>query len=153
MTGGLRNIGWFLVLLVVVGSLVAAVTTEDPPATDDERAYELKANTLCPECQGQNVLESNAPVAGAIRRQIDDLVDEGRSDDEIRRLLALQYGEDVNTTPPRSGLGAMVWVLPVVAVALGGLGLVVSFRRWRAGRGVAASDEDRELVDRLRSGR
>ncbi len=147
------RVGWVMVLVVVAGSMAVSLSADDPPATDDERAYELKATTLCPVCDGQNVLESNAPVAAAIRRQIDDLVDEGRSDEEIRRFLTQQYGQDVDTTPPRSGFASIVWVLPVLAVAVGAAWLGWSFRQWRSGRDLGVSDEDRELIARLREER
>ena len=77
---------------------------EDPPATEAQRAYEIKATVLCPVCDGQNVLESNAPVAAAIRAQVDELVEQGRSDEEIRAWMARQYGADVNAIPPRLSL-------------------------------------------------
>ena len=144
----MQRVGWVLVLAVVAGSLTVALTTEDPPATLDERAYSLKESTLCPICDGQNVLESNAPVANAIRQQIDDFVDDGFSDDEIRTFLAGQYGGDVNASPPKSGFAALVWVIPVVAVAVGALLLGLAFRGWRQGRGVDVSDADRQLVAR-----
>lgn len=145
-----RRIAWVAVLVIAASSLAVALSTEDPPATDDERAYQLKATTLCPVCDGQNVLESNAAVATAIRRQIDDLVDEGRTDTEIRRFLAQQYGQDTDARPPRSGFASLVWVLPVLAVAVGGAWLALSFRQWRGGRDLDVSDEDRDLVARLR---
>ena len=70
-----------ILLSLVIGALVGAVLAEDPPATEAERAYEIKETMLCPVCDGQNVLESNAPVAAAIRAQVDELVDEGRTDE------------------------------------------------------------------------
>ena len=145
-----RRIGWLLVLIIVSAALVASVVADDGPATQSERAYEIKSTMLCPVCDGQNVLESNAPVAAAIRAQVDDLVAEGRSDDEIRAWMARQYGSDVNANPPRSGLGAIVWVLPVlVGVMAVGL-LVLAFARWRSGREIEPSEEDIRIVQALR---
>ena len=152
MSSRVRTAIWVLVLFVAVGSMTVAVTADDPPATDDERAYDLKASTLCPVCDGQNVLESNAPVANAIRVQIDDLVDAGRTDAEIREFIDQQY-PGADPTPPSNGVGALVWVLPVLGAAVGAAALGLSFRRWRDGRGVEASAEDRALVERMRSQR
>ena len=59
-------VSWFCVALVLLLALMAAVIANDPPATEAERAYEIKETMLCPVCDGQNVLESNAPVASAI---------------------------------------------------------------------------------------
>lgn len=145
-----RRIGWLVVVLVGAGAMFVGLTGEDPPATDDERAYSLKEGTRCPDCRGQNVLESNAPVAAAIRNQIDDLVDAGRTDDEIRLRLAEIYGDAVNPRPPSGGLAGLVWVIPAVAV-FGAVGaLAVAFVRWRDGRGREASAADEELVRRAR---
>ncbi|HAX05644.1 MAG TPA: hypothetical protein DCX77_08200, partial [Acidimicrobiaceae bacterium] len=127
-------VSWFCVVVVSSLALVAAMVADDPPATEAERAYEIKETMLCPVCDGQNVLESNAPVASAIRAQVDQLVSEGRSDAEIRAWMARQYGKDVNANPPRTGIASLVWVIPVF-VAIASAALMISvFRKWRVGR-------------------
>ncbi|MFL2985679.1 MAG: cytochrome c-type biogenesis protein CcmH [Candidatus Poriferisodalaceae bacterium] len=143
-------ISWFCLALVSSLALVAAAIADDPPATDGERAYEIKATTLCPVCDGQNVLESNAPVAAAIRAQVDDLVSEGRSDAEIRAWMARQYGMDVNANPPRTGIASLVWIVPVFVAVASAAFLVFAFRKWRVGRGVEPSDDDLKIVSSLR---
>jgi len=45
----------------------------------------------------------------------------------------------------------VVWIVPVIAVVVGGVWLGWSFRDWRSGRVLGATDEDRDLVARLRS--
>ena len=131
-SSGTRRIGWLAVVAVAVIAAVVAATASRPPATEAERAYELKEATLCPVCDGQSVLESNAPAAAAMRRQIDLWVDAGRSDDEIRAELVAAYGEDVNALPPGEGVGTLVWALPVVAFAAASAGLWAATRRWKA---------------------
>ena len=143
-------ISWFCVALVASLALVAASIADDPPATDGERAYEIKATTLCPVCAGQNVLESNAPVAAAIRAQVDELVSEGRSDEEIRGWMARQYGKDVNANPPRTGIASLVWIAPVFVAVASAAFLVFAFRKWRVGRGAQLSDADLKIVSSLR---
>ena len=128
----MRRIGWLVVVAVAILAAVVAATASRPPATEAERAYELKQATLCPVCDGQSVLESNAPAAAAMRRQIDLWVDAGRSDSEIRADLAAAYGDDVNALPPGEGVGTLVWALPVAAFAAAVAGLWAATRRWRA---------------------
>ena len=147
---------WLVVLAAVLITSVVATTATPPPATEAARAVELKENTLCPVCDGQNVLESNAPVAAAIRRQIDELVGEDRTDDEIRTYLARQYGDDVNALPPSRGLASLVWVLPIAALITGAGGLVMLFRRWRPSRPPPPADQEsagRESGDQESAGR
>ena len=126
-----RRIGWLFVAAVAVVAAVVATTASQPPATSAQRAYELKEATLCPVCDGQSVLESNAPAAAAMRRQIDVWVDAGRTDTEIRAELAAAYGNDVNALPPGDGVGTLVWALPVVVFAAAAAGLWSATRRWR----------------------
>ena len=137
---GLRRIGWLAVAAVAVIAAVLAATASRPPATEAERAYELKEATLCPVCDGQSVLESNAPAAAAMRRQIDAWVDAGRSDAEIRADLAAAYGDDVNALPPGEGVGTLVWALPVAAFAAAAAGLWAATRRWKARAGPPDAD-------------
>ena len=99
---------------------------------------------------GQNVLESNAPVAAAIRAQVDELVSEGRSDEEIRGWMARQYGKDVNANPPRTGIASLVWIAPVFVAVASAAFLVFAFRKWRVGRGAQLSDDDLKIVSSLR---
>ncbi|MCY3584963.1 MAG: cytochrome c-type biogenesis protein CcmH [Acidimicrobiaceae bacterium] len=139
---GMRRIGWLAVAAVAIIAAVLAATSSRPPATEAERAYELKEATLCPVCDGQSVLESNAPAAAAMRRQIDAWVDAGRSDAEIRADLAAAYGDDVNALPPGEGVGTLVWALPVAAFAAAAAGLWAATRRWKARAGAADEATD-----------
>ncbi len=126
-----RRIGWLAIAMVAVVALVVAARASRTPATEAERAYDLKAATLCPVCDGQSVLESNAPAAAAMRRQIDLWVDAGRSDVEIKAELAAVYGDDVNALPPGEGIGTLVWALPVAVFAAAAAGLWFALRRWK----------------------
>ncbi|MCH2626897.1 MAG: cytochrome c-type biogenesis protein CcmH [Acidimicrobiales bacterium] len=143
-------VSWLCVMIVACSSLLVAAVAQDPPATEAQRAYEIKATILCPVCDGQNVLESNAPVATAIRAQVDELVEQGRSDEEIRAWMARQYGSDVNAIPPRTGIASLVWIVPVFVAVVSIGALVFAFVRWRAGRELEVSDEDLRIVRALR---
>jgi cytochrome c-type biogenesis protein CcmH len=101
-------------------------------------------------CDGQSVADSDSEAAKGIRAQIADRIDAGASDEQIRDELAAAYGERVLLTPGRSGLASLAWTLPVVVLVAGLAGLALTFRRWRSGGPVAASDADRELVARAR---
>ena len=65
--------------------------------------------------------------------------------------VGAQFGEEVVLTPSSSGVTGLVWVIPVVAVALAAAGLGLAFRRWRRRPSVTVSDEDRRRVAAARS--
>lgn len=145
-----QRLAWVALAVVVVVLLAVGLSGGGGPATASERARALKETTLCPVCDGQSVLESNAPVATAIRRQIDERIAAGGTDAEIRALLADRYGDDVVAIPPSSGVGSVVWVAPVLGLAVAAAGLGMAFWRWRAMPAVQVDDADRDLVERAR---
>lgn len=144
---GPRRIGWLLIAAVAIVAAVVAAASSRPAATPAERAYDLKQATLCPVCDGQSVLESNAPAAAAMRRQIDAWVDAGHSDVEIRAELAAAYGDDVNALPRGDGIGTLVWALPIAAFAAAAAGLWAALRRWRVRAQVEGSPAADEFAD------
>ena len=74
------------------------------------------------------------------------------SEDEIRDYLVSRFGEEIVLTPSSSGVTGLVWVIPVVAVALATAGLFLAFRRWQRRPSIAVSDEDRRRVAAARGG-
>ncbi len=48
-----------------------------------EKALSIAGQLRCPQCQNQNLLESNAPVAVSMRHQVYSMVAEGKSEAEI----------------------------------------------------------------------
>jgi len=98
-------------------------------------------------CSGESVAESNAPASQEIRRQIAEQVQQGQSDDEIRSFYSAKYGQAILLTPSASGVNVLVWILPIVALAVGIAALVIVFRRWSSMPQERATDEDRQLVE------
>ena len=125
-----RWLPWVVLAVVVAGALAFGVQDRDEQ-TDAERIQAIAETVACPACSGQSVASSDAPAAANLRADIERRVAEGESDDEIRAAYAARFGEEILLNPPRSGVAATVWVLPVVAVVVAGAGLVIAFRRWR----------------------
>jgi cytochrome c-type biogenesis protein CcmH/NrfF len=70
----------------------------------------------------------------------------GESAASIKAHYIGTYGEWINLRPEASGVGAVVWVLPVGALVLAAGGLALAFRRWRRQPAMTATDDDRALV-------
>jgi cytochrome c-type biogenesis protein CcmH len=148
----LRRFGWLTLAAVVVVALVVGVTDDRGPRSPGDRARDLAESIACPQCDGQSVADSDSPASDSIRAFIEERIDAGQSDAQIRDELANAFGENLLLTPGRSGVSSLVWTLPVVALVLAFAGLVLAFRRWRGGGHVRASDADRELVAHARGG-
>jgi cytochrome c-type biogenesis protein CcmH/NrfF len=125
------RLGWValaLVVLVAIGAAVFGGRGDDSSAA--ARADAIAHNVRCPTCRGQSVAESAAPAAQAIRTEIHRRIALGQSRAEIETYLETRYGSDILLTPPRSGVGGLVWALPVVALVLGACGLGLALQRW-----------------------
>ncbi len=106
-------------------------TGAPPPASLYQRTMDVAGEYRCPVCAGESVAASDAPEAIEIKGLVRQWLAEGRSSGQIRSYLVKDYGSSILERPPASGVGALVWALPGVAVAAGLVGLGLGFARWR----------------------
>lgn len=124
-------LGWILVVAVAAGALAVGVARAEGPRTQQDRIDAIAKTLRCPTCKSESVYESNAAAALNIRSEIARQVAAGRGDDEVRAYLADRFGESILLVPASSGVSALVWALPVMALVLALGGLVWAFWRWR----------------------
>ena len=116
-------------LALGAAALVAAVAlVGEAQPTPAERSAALAAELRCPDCQGLSVADSPTASAVEIRRQIDDLLAGGASDDDVRRHFVDRYGEWILLAPT----APLTWALPYMVLLLGGA-VLVAWLRWRTG--------------------
>ena len=143
---------WAALVVVLVGALVIGAGRGGGKESVDHRVQRIASEVRCPTCRGLSAAESDAKTAEAVREEIRTRVQQGQGDGPIRAALADRYGADILLRPQGSGVAALVWALPVVAVVLALAGLTIAFRRWSAVTRAKPSDEDRVLVDRALRG-
>lgn len=149
-----RRVPWlpYVVLGAIALACLLLATTRDPgPATAEDRVNAVAQTIKCPTCQGESVADSSAPTSREIRADIAERLARGETPEEIRAFYADSYGSAILLTPSGRGVTALVWVLPVVALAAAVAGLVWAFRRWRLASTSRPSDDDRALVERARA--
>lgn len=138
-----RRLAWALVLVAALGlaafGLSRALAPEQPH-TPAAVTQQVAASLRCPTCQGLSVADSPSQLAEGIRRTIHDQAQAGRSPDQIRAYFVARYGEWILLSPPRHGLGWLVWALPMVVLVAGST-LAWRFARRRATLPTASSDE------------
>lgn len=142
---------WAALVLVLVAALaIGTFTSPSGPSTIEGRVGALAAQVRCPTCNGLSVAESEAPLAQSAKQEIDAQVRAGRTDEEVRGYFVSRYGQSALMSPPRRGVTALAWVLPVGVVLSGAVVVVLVVRTWRrrsVAIDVAPSAEDRALVD------
>lgn len=148
-----RQRGWWWALMGAAAVVVVILGASAPPTsgTSDDRLFALAAQLKCQQCVGESVAGSQSPSAVKFREEIASQMATGATDDEILGFFTQRYGPEVLLTPPATGFGALVWVVPVVAVAGAALLLTSTFRRWRSERpSRSVTEEDLERVARAR---
>lgn len=105
-------------------------TDVDGLATPEQRArYQHLAEELrCLVCQNQTLADSNAGLAGDLRREVETMIVAGRSDEEIKGFLVERYGNFVLYRPPVQGTTWLLWAGPFGLLAAG------AFAWWRIQR-------------------
>lgn len=96
-----------------------------PPEAVAEVARELN----CPLCQGYNLQDCPLEVCAQMRDLIAMRLAEGQSKEAIKAAFVADYGPQVLNAPPSRGFFLLAWVLPVLALAAGVLGLGLWMRR------------------------
>ena len=118
-------------LLVAFASTALAIDTDK--AFDDpelQARYEhIIEEVRCLKCQNQSIKDSNAFLAGDLRREIRRMLTEGKTDDEIYDFLVTRYGEFALYRPRMSGKTLVLWIAPIALLLAGGLVLVNILRR------------------------
>lgn len=111
-------------------SLLIISTFSSPPLFAQDEATGITAdevNTVardlwCPLCGGRLRLDSCELKACAQMREVIEIkLAEGEDAESIRDYFLEQYGPQVLGEPPRRGFNWLAWILPVVAVAGGGV--------------------------------
>jgi cytochrome c-type biogenesis protein CcmH len=143
---------WGGAAALVIGAIVWAAWPSSGAATPASRAHELATELRCPDCQALSVADSDSSSAEAIRTDLLRRTTAGESDAAIRQVYVNRYGESILLKPTSNGLGLLVWVLPVVALALGVVGLGLAFAKWRGQPRLHATDADEALVESARAG-
>jgi cytochrome c-type biogenesis protein CcmH len=144
----IRKWGPWIALGLVVVIALAVVLWPSGSQSPAARAHDLETQLKCPECQGLSVADSQAPTSRAIRADIRRRIKDGESDEQIRQAYVDTYGESILLTPRDSGVSLIVWILPIVVLALGATGIVFALRRNRGEPHLHASEADVRLVER-----
>jgi cytochrome c-type biogenesis protein CcmH len=96
---------------------------------EEVRFQHLSAELRCPMCQNETLADSNAPIAHDLRRQVFEMIQAGKSDDEIKAFLVDRYSQFVLYKPPVEPSTWLLWFGPLVLLAIGGIVVAVQVRR------------------------
>ena len=81
----------------------------------------IHKNWRCLVCQGQSIADSNSDFALTLKMVVKDLIDQGKTEEEIYNFLSEKYGDWILYKPKLNFINFMLWFLPYFVLLLGGL--------------------------------
>ena len=107
----------------------------------ESRARDLSRELRCMVCQNQSIDDSEAPLARDLRLLVRERIAAGDSDAQVIDFLVARYGEFVLLKPRLEPHTLLLWLLPPLALAGGGVALWMHSRR----RAKSATADDLSL--------
>ena len=103
------------------------------------RYLKLTHELRCMQCQNTSIADSNVDLAADLRHEVHDLIESGKSDDEIRAFMVARYGEFILFRPLVNARNLWLWLAPGVLLLVG-FGIAVRVIQQRAK--LVAQDND-----------
>ncbi|XAO70669.1 MAG: cytochrome c-type biogenesis protein [Acetobacteraceae bacterium] len=141
-----------LLICLLMVTISPAFAVDDPrellPNPAQERMAErIDAELRCLVCQNESIEDSSASLARDLRRVVRQQVAQGKSRDDILAWMTGRYGDFVRLKPRLTAATALLWLTPIMALALG---LVLASRIFRHHKETAPlTDEERARLEIL----
>jgi cytochrome c-type biogenesis protein CcmH/NrfF len=166
-----------VILLTIALALVKTLSAQTSSANFDDpnnaavRSISGKLMCQCGGC-GTSVLtcphELDCASRGYILKTIRTSLAAGKTEQQIIAAMVSQYGPKILVEPPREGFSWLGWIMPFVALLVGGGAVAFVLWRWKsepaldepaspdeiggtAGLGVPAAGPGNELVEKYRA--
>jgi cytochrome c-type biogenesis protein CcmH len=112
-----------IVLACVLLLRVEPARAIDPAELSDPqlqaRYIALTHELRCVKCQNEALADSDVDIAAELRREVREMLQAGKTDEQIRDYMVARYSEFILFKPRYSARNAWLWLAPVVLLALG----------------------------------
>jgi cytochrome c-type biogenesis protein CcmH len=137
-----------MLVLLMLSAFCFAQSSDPTPlqfqdVAQETRFHQLTAELRCVMCQNQSLADSNAQIAHDLRREVLDLMNQGKSNAEIKRFLVERYGEFVLYKPDVAGSTWLLWFGPAVLL-LAGVAIVFRIVRKRSVAASSVANDDNQ---------
>ncbi len=135
----------FLLLFTGLAFAIGEYRTFDNP--EQQKVYEnLTSELRCLVCQNQTIGDSNAELAADLRRQVYEMLEQGKSKQEIIQFMTDRYGDFVLYNPQFKAKTGLLWLGPVAFLLIG---LVTVFLLARIKKSAAPGSLDADKAEKL----
>ncbi|HZI92224.1 MAG TPA: cytochrome c-type biogenesis protein CcmH [Thermoleophilaceae bacterium] len=124
----MRRVPALLAALMLGLAAPATALAQDCPKTT---LGAVEDEVMCPVCGTPLGLATEAPQAIREREFIQRLVDSCATKDQVKARLAAEFGDEVLALPKPEGFDLAAYLIPGLAVLLGGGAVGAAALRWR----------------------
>jgi len=135
---------WLVFMLIAFTAAVSAQAIDPLPFRDhaeELRFQHLTSELRCLVCQDENLADSNADFARDLRHKVFELMQQGKTDAQIKQYLVDRYSDFVLYDPPLNIHTWLLWFGPLLILIAGGFTVGYTIRkRSRVGTPAAPTD-------------
>ncbi|MDF1760782.1 MAG: cytochrome c-type biogenesis protein CcmH [Coxiellaceae bacterium] len=118
-----------LTVIICLFSLFSFALAADryPLATEIQKKQflQLTQQLRCLVCQNESLDASNAPLANDLKRDVYEMVRQGKTSVAIKQYMVGRYGDFVLFKPKMSGNTLIIWLIPMILLVFGLVSVVV----------------------------
>ena len=118
----------FCLAIVLALMLVTTVHGQDSDGALEREAQAIDKMIMCPVCPAETIDQAQVEISFQMRAVIREMLAEGRTREDILDYFVDRYGPDILAAPPKSGGNLLAWILPIVGVAVGLVGVFLVIR-------------------------
>ena len=122
----MQSLKLLLVLLFSLPAWAAIETYQFSSPQQEETYQQLTQQLRCPQCQNNNIADSNATISNDMRAKVYELLQQGKSKQDVVEYMVQRYGNFVTYDPPLTLSTLFLWLIPAALLLLG---VIVLFRR------------------------
>lgn len=142
-----------VILLLLPFSVFAGIDVYEFSTEEQRVRYSTFIEELrCPKCKNNNLAGTNSKIAVDLRRQLQVMIKEDQSDEQIVDYMVTRYGDFVLYRPRFTSKTIALWLGPLVFLTAGfiTIGTIVMMRRRKLnGNAPELSEQESLALQRL----
>ena len=140
-----------LLLLIIVPAYAVLPGEQLSDPALEARARAISQELRCVVCQNETIDDSDAPLAHDLRVLLRERLKAGDSDQQAIAFIVKRYGTFVLLKPPFRAETLLLWLGPLLVLAIGGLGIALYLRGRVHPDMPLTADEEKRLKELLKA--
>ena len=108
----------YMILIFFSITVFSGTVYEFSNVEDEKRFNALIKDIRCPKCTSGSLSSSNAPVSEDLKLKIAEMINENKTDNEIKYYVVSRFGKDSLYEPEFSKETYLLWFSPFIVLLL-----------------------------------